>query len=526
LHSLQDAQPATTVACLRHQWRYAFLAILDGSIFLNGAGLPHLESFFQMGVAWLGLHVIVENGHGYFLATHKMLRARLPYKFITIATVAAYFGTAGDAEAGAFAIRTQSTSGLGTSFAGIAAGPDLSSIFWNPAGVSIASITEAEVDGALLVPSTDINGSATLEPTPALQPLLGPSVPLSFLDSNGGGIADPSFGSAMYAATPLNERLSIGFGFNAPFGLISEPENENWAGKFEARTSRLLTYNFNPVVSYRVTPSLVLGAGAQVEFAKAELKSAFPGVGGLTGPNPNFVVKGQDFGFGYTLGLIWRALTGTDIGLGFRSSLEHDLDGHLFVAGVPTLGGAQTSVNLEMPEIATASIRQRITPRVTLLGTLEWTNWSILDEVDIKALTSNVNLGASGGSNVTVIPLHWNDGWFFSSGIEYEVSDRTTVRTGVAYEISPIQAATERTARLPDTNRVWVGLGASYAYSDGINLELAYNHIFFEDGSINRTTDIPGLGQVLLLAESETAYDIIAASIKIKLGKPPKSPVK
>ena len=37
------------------------------------------------------------------------------------------------ANAGAFAIREQSTYGQGTSFAGVAAGGSLSSMFWNPA---------------------------------------------------------------------------------------------------------------------------------------------------------------------------------------------------------------------------------------------------------------------------------------------------------------------------------------------------------------------------------------------------------
>ncbi len=57
-------------------------------------------------------------------------------------------------EAGGFAVREQSTYGLSTAFAGIAAGGDLSSIFWNPAGVSIARGIEVEADGALVIPDT------------------------------------------------------------------------------------------------------------------------------------------------------------------------------------------------------------------------------------------------------------------------------------------------------------------------------------------------------------------------------------
>jgi long-chain fatty acid transport protein len=457
-----------------------------------------------------------------------MARTNSARKLVALVAAAFMFASSA-AEAGGFAVREQSASGLGAAFAGVAAGYDLSSIFWNPAGVSVARGIEAEADGALILPDTHIAGTASLEPVAPLQAGLGlgPSVPLS-LDSNGGGIADPAFIPAMYAGMQLNDRLSVGFGFNGPFGLVTEPDNDNWAGKFEARTSKLRTYDFNPVASYRVTPNLVVGAGAQIEFAKAELKSAFPVIGSpltlisdLEGPSPNIVTKGDDFGFGYTLGILWSPLGGTDIGLGFRSSVEHTLDGQIFVAGMGALGGARTSVDLETPEIATASVRQKISERVTLLGTLEWTSWSDLNQVIIEARTSNPNLGAVAGSPVAVLPLNWHDGWFFSGGAEFEVNDRTLIRAGVAYEESPIQNATERTARDPDTNRIWLSFGATYNWSAMTTVNLGYSHVFFDDGAINRTSEIPGVGQIRLLAEAEQDVDIVAVSVRVKLGHAP-----
>jgi long-chain fatty acid transport protein len=200
----------------------------------------------------------------------------------------------------------------------------------------------------------------------------------------------------MYAGVPLSDRLKVGFGFTGPFGVVTKPDSENWAGQFEARTSELQTYNFNPVASYQLTPTLIAGAGAQVQFAEATLKSAFPNLGAFQGlllgvppnqvlqsafggPNPNLVIDGDDFGFGYTLGILWRPLSGTDIGLGFRSSVEHTFEGDIFVAGVSALGSAKMSADLEIPEIATASLRQSLSERLTVLGTVMWTNWSDLN---------------------------------------------------------------------------------------------------------------------------------------------------
>ena len=332
----------------------------------------------------------------------------------------------------------------------------------------------------------------------------------------------------MYAGVPLSDRLKVGFGFTGPFGVVTKPDNENWAGQFEARTSELRTYNFNPVASYQLTPTLIVGAGAQVQFAEATLKSAFPNLGAFQGlllgvppnqvlqsafggPNPNLVIDGDDFGFGYTLGILWRPLSGTDIGLGFRSSVEHTFEGDIFVAGVSALGSARTSVDLETPEIATASFRQSVNERLRLLGTVQWTNWGDLDQVVIEAKSSNPNLGAVAGSPVAVLPFHWHDSWFFSGGVEIEVNDRTKVRSGVAYEESPVQNPAERSARLPDTNRVWVSVGATRNISAVMTLNMAYSHVFFDDGSIDRTTEFP-VGDIRFLGSREADVDLFAVS--------------
>ena len=80
------------------------------------------------------------------------------------------------------------------------------------------------------------------------------------------------------------------------------------------------------------------------------------------------------------------------------------------------------------------------------------------------------------------------------------MNDRTTVRSGVAYEESPVQNPVERSARLPDTNRVWLSVGATRNISPSTTLNLAYSHVFFEDGSIDRTTEFP-VGDIQFLGK-------------------------
>jgi long-chain fatty acid transport protein len=55
---------------------------------------------------------------------------------------------------------------------------------------------------------------------------------------------------------------------------------------------------------------------------------------------------------------------------------------------------------------------------------------------------------------------------------------------GVAYDQSPVND-TDRSARLPDSDRTWLTLGARYKYSTALNFDVAAAYIFVKDGSIN-----------------------------------------
>ena len=51
------------------------------------------------------------------------------------------------------------------------------------------------------------------------------------------------------------------------------------------------------------------------------------------------------------------------------------------------------------------------------------------------------------------------------------------------------------------------------------SMDLAYSHVFFADGAIDRASAIPGLGQARLVAEAKQDIDILGLSIKVKLGR-------
>jgi len=415
------------------------------------------------------------------------------------AAATALVAASGAAFAAGFALHEESTQFLGSALAGDAAGGALSSMFWNPAAVGQFNGIWSESAYTVVLPHAEIDA-------------LPGSTFVPVLPSDSGDMGRDAFVGASYVSYQLSPSVVFGLSINAPFGLGNKT-NLNWAGETFSRENLLVTYNFAPTIAYRVVPGLIVGTGLQVEYIRAKLQGAAP-----LGTFPNFpqaTTEGDDVGVGFTLGALWEPTIGTSLGLGFRSSIDHTLDGSFSVAGI---GGNAATASLKTPELVTLSLRQALAPQWTALATVEWTNWSRLNELDTVCKTAGPFCAAP-GSTINTLALGWHDGWLFSGGMEYAYSRELTLRAGIAYELSPIQNPDERIAQLPDANRVMVGTGASYSlkwcgtWCDSSTFDLAYAHTFIEDASINRTE-----GPITLLANTQGSADVISIGFKTHWG--------
>ena len=440
--------------------------------------------------------------------------------------VTALLALAGAAEAGGFAVREQSAEFQGMSFAGNAAsGGGLSGMFWNPAVAAYAPAgiyTESHFSG--IFGHVSMMGDTTN--------VLGNSVGLP---QNSGNIANPAVVPSSYMSYRLNDRWVAALSINAPLGLSTEPANRTWSGQTFARTSEIKTMNFTPTLAYKLMPTVSIGVGLQIEHMDGRLKSA----SGLTGPlaDQNTIIKGSDTSIGFTAGVNWTPSEHTAIGLGYRSSINHDLKGTIsapsFIPGIGfTTLGASIQAPLNTPDTVTLSLRHELTERFSILATGEWSHWSRVDKLDIVCQGNGSppapTLCPTGGRIITSLPLGWHDGWMVALGGEYKATDQLKLRTGVAYEASPIQNATERTQRTPDVDRIWASAGATYKWSEKVAFDLGYSHIFgIGNGDIDRTSGTPGTPTFLhYVGKVDSSADIVSASLKVKLGDMPAESLK
>lgn len=413
-----------------------------------------------------------------------VLRAAL----LATSAIVACGGLTEAAQAGGFAIREQSAQFQGSSFAGSAAGGGLSSMYWNPAALGQAGVGFNSESHYSAIFGQAVN---TVESVTPINPFAG-------VNPSSGDIAPTALVGAGYYAYRLSDRFTLGMSLNSGFGLSTKPRDVNYMGSELGRTTKLFTINAAPTLAYQIAPGITVAAGVQVQYAKARLTFGAP-FGSTT-----IFDDGDDVAFGATAGVLFQPMAGTSIGLGYRSQLTHELEGD-FSTNTPFEFRSPASVELNLPDIVTLSIRQAIAPNMRLLGTIEWSNWSRFKELTLP------EVGLS-------VPANWSDGWFFSIGGEYDLNPGMTLRAGVGYEISPVDDPTKRFTSIPDNDRVWISGGASVKLTDYMSADFAYTHVFIENGDFER--EGPGSG-LTYRGMSEAQVDIFSVSLKTKWGDIP-----
>jgi long-chain fatty acid transport protein len=280
------------------------------------------------------------------------------------------------AHAGGFGVREQSAYFLGSAFAGSAAGGDLSSMYWNSAATAVSR-------GCLF--SSSLSGIFPKGEETAVSGLFVTGQPplAAGLTPTSTDVATDALVPASYAACQVSDRLYLGLGLNSPFGFRTKPDDPTWAGSPIATSSKIFTVDINPTLAYKVRPDLTIGAGLQVEYVKLRLNHG--GFNSVLGPlSGSRVYEADDWGVGFTAGVLWQPHASTSVGLGYRSAVEVDPSGNFTRTPGATSGAAvstSATASVTLPDELTFSVRQGVGHGFTMMGTVEWVNWSRIGNV-------------------------------------------------------------------------------------------------------------------------------------------------
>ena len=403
----------------------------------------------------------------------------------------------------------QSALGQGASNAGVAAGGALSSMFWNPATITQTGYFAAEMGAFGILPHISQQGSSNILP-------LGSS--FGFTSDVGNSVL-PALVPNAYLSQQIWDRVWVGLSINAPFGLADRFSNPAWAGAFYGQNASLKTYNVAPTVAVKLADWISVGAGLQAEYAEANLTF----VSAVLGPGiPALAqITAAGWGWGWTAGVTLTPTPTTRIGLGYRSAIDQDFSGSLAIAGgLSTPGSVATTVRL--PGSLNLGLRQALLPQLTLLGTVAWTDWSRIGTSTFTQPGGTPALTPTGAP--IKIPFEYRDGWFYSAGLEYVANSIWTLRSGFAYERSPITEQV-RVPLLPDSDRTWFSAGATARITQRLSVDLGYSYIHLNSTPVNVTPGNPSFnGVVTYVGTANTHVNVVALAVRYVFDDPSSPP--
>jgi long-chain fatty acid transport protein len=386
------------------------------------------------------------------------------------------------AHAAAFALREGSADWMANDFAGdTAKAYDASTVWANPAGM--VRLNQSEIDGSLngIFPNVNFKGANYVGPT-ATTP-----------GTTGGNLIQAAATGGDYGVWSFSPDLKFGVGVDAPFGQrITNPGN--FVGRYQSVVSSITDIAVTVAAAYRINEQFSIGGGPVIDYFSNRSTIALNTgpTAGLTG-DPVADVRGQDYGVGFNIGVLYQASPDLRFGLDYHSRIEHGISGKQSFYVPPLIGlfspmtagllAAQNSdarFKIVLPDNLTAGAYWQVTPQLALLSDVEWTDWSTFKSVNITPTTP--------GLPGTVTAENFHSSWSVSVGANYRVTDKLMLQTGVGYDESPVKTQF-RTTRIPDSDRYEIGVGAQYDVLPNLTLQVAYAHIFFASAPINTTAN-------------------------------------
>ncbi|PVZ68808.1 OmpP1/FadL family transporter [Pelagibaculum spongiae] len=220
--------------------------------------------------------------------------------------------------------------------------------------------------------------------------------------------------------------------------------------------------------------------------------------------------EGDDFSFGYNLGMMYQPNRSHRFGFAYRSQIKHQIKGKLDwtvsenATKIKDIGDlvhlvldevlfVDSKAEAQMTTPATASLHSyhQISPNLSLLSDLTWTEWSVIQEIRVNILSL---------LNDSLTPANLKNTLRLSLASNYQYSPSLLLRAGYAFDQSPVQDE-YRSPSLPDSDRQMLSVGAAWQLSKTQTIDFAGSMILFKTAEVNyndwagQDTPPPALGE-------------------------------
>jgi long-chain fatty acid transport protein len=392
----------------------------------------------------------------------------------TLLSTAVAFGllsTSGVANAAGFQLAEYSATGLGRAYAGEAAMADNAGVQWrNPAMLTYLEGTQVSVGAIYVNPNIDVDGTSTF---------VNGSNKASSHDFAHDAVI-PNF----YLSHQYNDKFAIGLAFGTNYGMETDLGKDFAAANFGNEAS-VTSMEANLNAAYKLNEALSIGGGIRYIIADGSIGAVMPPQMGLVKPTlPGQTLKymeGDDTAWGWQVGAAWQINDNNRLGFAYKSAVDLTLEGHANgLAFNPMNPNAKKagSMDLTLPATAELASFHQLNDQLAVHASINWTDWSSFKEL-VADFPDKSDLIKS---------ENWEDNYRFAVGTTYKLDQKWTLRSGVAYDMSAVDDK-YRTTTIPETDRLWLSVGAGYEWSKNLTLDAGFTYIFAKDAPISEPRD-------------------------------------
>jgi len=240
-----------------------------------------------------------------------------------------------------------------------------------------------------------------------------------------------------------------------------------------------------------------LGFGVSAQYFSAKLSNAVSyraaalgsGNAALIGAVPAgsegvATFEAHSWAWGWNVGLGIKATDTLNIGLSYRSAINHKLEGDVNFSNRPAAFGTAAALadggidaRIKLPDTVSIALAWQATPQLQVATDWSRTNWSTVQELNVVRTD-----GAAAGQTLTSLQLKFKDSWRFGVGASYQLNPAWKLRGGIAREMAAV-VDPYRTPRLPDADRMWYAIGAQWALSPSMAIDVGFAYVHFDRGA-------------------------------------------
>ena len=368
---------------------------------------------------------------------------------------------------------------MGGAFTAVADDP--SALYWNPAGMAFQKDKGMQlmVGGSLIVPKQDFVGQAVYPG-----------------DGYKTSMKDQAFlAPQIFFTLPVSERITLGFGTMAPFGLGTY-WNDDFAGRFITKRSALQAVDTTATVAWRATDWMALSVGFDYTTLQFDLTN---NIGFINPYTQKLVDVGQvhmstdglkNADFGWNLSALFKPGGGFSFGVLYRSTIDIKIDEAFasfvqFPSGYPDFDAVLASQipfgqkvtgksGIELPDIMSLGLAWE-NEQWTVSLQYNWQGWSTFQTLDIEFpdyphLSQSIEEGYSNANAYRI-------------GAEHRFNEKYAMQFGFVYDETP-QPRWSMSPLLGDGDRREGSIGMSYS-TQKMRFDFGYTYL----AALRRATD-------------------------------------